>query len=441
MKARAGVVGPRDMVKTICEIAEEYDEQLTTVPFEYMHAEEATEIVRKNQQAVDFWIFAGPALHTFVSKSGSRQPFFYLKLDGSSLQKTLLEIGYKDHLSLSRMSIDLLKERDVYETYHELDIPYNDIYFHELEYDTPLDKLLTFHQELYASGKVDICVTGLHFVYEQLKLQGIPVYKVTPTRVNIRETLLSAIEKWTTHQFRKSQIAVLLIEVDKIKQRTNSSATISYDAHRINLELQTAVLDYAESISGSFVNLGLGSFIIFSTRGFSKDTGQHVQYLLESMALVTDLPANIGVGYGDTALKAEENARVALHHAQNFEPFCAFLVDDRDNITGPLKQEENISFSYRTEDREISDRLKESGVTITTFNKILAVQKRTSNHSVTTNLLADWLKMTPRNARRILTGLVEQGLAQVIGEEAPSSKGRPRKIYRVVVDTNSDNNK
>jgi len=250
----------------------------------------------------------------------------------------------------------------------------------------------------------------------------------------VRETLLSAIEKWATHQFKRSQIAVVLIEVEKIEQNINTSATVSYDAHRINLELQSAILDYAESISGSFVNLGLGSFIIFSTRGFSRVTGQHIQVLLDSMSLVTDLPANVGIGYGDTALKAEENARVALHHAQSYEPYCAFLVDDRENITGPLKQEENISFSYRTEDKEISNRLKDSGVTITTFNKILSVQRKTGNHSVTTNLLADWLKMTPRNARRILTGLVEQGLAEVIGEEAPASKGRPRKIYRVTTE-------
>ncbi|VEF47200.1 putative transcriptional regulator [Bacillus freudenreichii] len=436
MKARAGIVGPKDLVNTMKEIATEFDEQLITVPFEYLHAMEATEIVRNNQQSVDFWIFAGPALHTFVQKSGSQQPFYYLNLDGASLQKTLLEISYKDNMSLSRMSIDLLKERDVSETYRELRIPYKDIYVYEYEYDTPLDKLLSFHQDLYMKKKVDICVTCLHFIYEKLRQQGIPVYRVTPTRVNIRETFLSAIERWTTHQFKKSQIAVVLIEIQKIEQNRNSSTTISYDAHRTNLELQTAILDYAESISGSFVNLGLGSFIIFSTRGFSRETGQHIQVLLDSISLVTDLPANIGIGYGDTALKAEENARVALHHAQNYEAYCAFLVDDRDNITGPLRQEENISFSYRTEDKEISNKLKDSGVTITTFNKILSVQRRTGNHSVTTNLLADWLKMTPRNARRILTGLVEQGLAEIIGEEAPASKGRPRKIYRVTAEVN-----
>ncbi|MEM5591273.1 hypothetical protein AAHH67_05140 [Niallia circulans] len=39
--------------------------------------------------------------------------------------------------------------------------------------------------------------------------------------------------------------------------------------------------------------------------------------------------------------------------------------------------------------------------------------------------------MTPRNARRILTNLKEQGLAKIIGEEVPLTRGRPRKIYQI----------
>ncbi len=111
--------------------------------------------------------------------------------------------------------------------------------------------------------------------------------------------------------------------------------------------------------------------------------------------------------------------------------FVSFLVDDRGIIEGPLKEQESISFGYRTENKEISEKLKQCGVTITTLNKILSVQKRTGNHSITASILAEWLKMTPRNARRILNGLVEQEIAEIIGEEAPTAKGRPRKIYRV----------
>lgn len=285
-----------------------------------------------------------------------------------------MEVGYKDSKSLNRMSIDLLKESDVYETYHDLGISYEDIHVHEYLHDTSLQDLLSFHQKLFKEGQVDICITCLYFVYEQLKLQGIPVYRVTPTRSNIRETLKTAIQKWETLHFKQSQIAAIFIKVENMDTNMNHH-TISYDLHRLNLKVQDAVLNFSESIFGTFVPLGVGTFVVFSTRGSIKETGQQIGDLLEKLALISELPSNVGIGYGETALAAEENARLALNHAQNYDSFCAFLVDDRGIIEGPLKEQESISFGYRTENKEISEKLKQCGVTITTLNKILSVQK------------------------------------------------------------------
>ncbi|WP_257350971.1 hypothetical protein [Pseudalkalibacillus decolorationis] len=433
MKIRAGIVGPSDSVHLIGDIAKEYSDRLLPVPFVYQNTEEATSIMQQNQSSVDLWVFAGPALYNPAQKSGSKQPFYYLRLDAASLTKTLAEIGYKGGFSLERMSIDMLTERDVYETYRDLNIPSEQVYVHEYSHDTPIEDLLSFHITLFKRGKVDICVTCLYSIYEELVSQGITAYWVSPTRSNIRETLSTAIQQWETMHFKQSQIAALLVKVEKMEKKTDYNM-VSYDLHRLNLEIQSAVISFSESISGSFMTLGVGTFIIFSTRGSIQETGMQVGSLLETLALITESPSNVGIGYGETALAAEENARLALNHAQNYDAFCAFLVDAGGTIEGPLKEEEIISFGYRTENKEISEKLKQCGVTITTFNKILSVQKRMGSHSITASNIAEWLKMTPRNARRILNSLVEEGIAEIIGEEAPTSKGRPRKIYRVKTD-------
>ncbi|MCK9911031.1 hypothetical protein MXD81_17915, partial [Microbacteriaceae bacterium K1510] len=57
--------------------------------------------------------------------------------------------------------------------------------------------------------------------------------------------------------------------------------------------------------------------------------------------------------------------------------------------------------------------------------------KNIGQHSISAANIAEWLGMTERNARRILGDLAEYGLAEIIGEEAPASRGRPRKIYRI----------
>ncbi|WHX98707.1 hypothetical protein [Neobacillus sp. DY30] len=430
MKPRVGIIGPDDSVQLISEIAMEYSDHIQPVPFIYSNTNEASDLIQKNQQAVDLWILAGPALYNSFLESGVNQPFFLLKLDGASLTKTLVEIGYNDKKALESISIDMLTERDVYETYNDLYISSNQVYVQEYTHETPLESLLTFHQNLYQKGKVELCITCLRSIYDQLRLENIPAYRVTPTRSNIRETLSTAIQQWETMHFKQSQIAAILVKIQGIEKKDDHHM-VSYELHRLILDIQAAILNFAESISGSFITIGTGAFVIFSTRGSVQETEKPIGSLLEELSLISDLPSNIGIGYGDTALSAEENARLALNHAQNYDSFCAFLVDNNGSIEGPLEEKEVITFKYRTENKEISDKLKHSGITITTFNKILSVQKRVGNGTITATQIADTLKMTPRNARRILTGLLDQGIAEIIGDEAPTSKGRPRKIYRV----------
>lgn len=430
MKPKAGIVGPKDSVKLINEIASEYNQTLDIASFTYKKTDETVNILKKNKDIIDLWLFAGPALYNPAKKSGVKQPFYYLKLDGASLTKTLVEIIYKDKKNIERVSIDMLTKRDVYETYRDLNVPAGEVYVHEYSNDTPIEDLLNFHLEQFHNGKVDICITCLYSIYEELRAKGIPAYWLSPIRANIRDTLKTAIQQWETNHFKQSQIAALLISVAELENKGDNHA-VPYDLHRLNLKVQSAIINFSELISGSFMNLGNGKYIIFSTRGSLSEHQHQINGLLERLTLITTLPSNVGIGFSDTALGAEENAWIALNHAQSYDDFCAFLVENNGTVEGPLKSKENITFKYRTENKEVINKLKNSGVTISTYNKLLSVQSRMNNKSLTANEIADWLKMTPRNARRILTGLLEQGIAEKIGEESPGSKGRPRAIYKI----------
>lgn len=414
----------------IWRIAQEFQDKMDFIPFIYEHADETSAIVKRNEMTTDIWIFSGLNPYTLARESISQRLLFYPHLDGASLMKVLLEIGYKQRLNLEQISIDMLPQRDVYEIYDDLDIAHDNVYVSEHTGYTRPENYVNFHYNLYKERKVEVCITCLRSVYEILTNMGIPVYRVTPTQTNIRHTLRTAFQQWETQHFKQSQIVAMLIKTTNTENTDNKRA-VSYDLHRMNLDLQAAVVDYAESITGSFVSVGIGTFMIFSTRGSLEREGSHGISLLEKLALITDQPSNIGIGYGETSLAAEENARLALHHAENFSEFCAFLVDSNGTVEGPLEDEQRIKFAYRTEDKIIHDKLRQAGVTITTFNKILSVQGNMGRQSITASDVADWLKMTRRNAQRILTSLLEQGLVEIIGEEAPVVRGRPRKIYKI----------
>lgn len=433
MKIRVGAVGPEDSVNVISEIAREFSDDLVIIPFMYSNVEETAEIVQKGESQVDVWMFSGQAPYAIAQANQLTKKAFFPQLNGSSLTKVLLTIGYMERRNLEHLSFDTLPEKDLSETFLELGLPNNGLKLYSYSGYKPTKELVSFHSNLFHNHVVDACVTCLNSVYVELKQLGIPAYRITPTRMIIRQTLNLARQKGETLHLRKSQIAVQLVQIGNMEKLMTDNGA-SYKVHRLNLQLQEAILDYTEAIAGSFVSIGNGKFIIFSTRGSVEHPHTHPAILMEQISLITDLTTNIGIGFGDTSLAAEQNAQLALIHAKNYGPFYCFIVDNNGSVEGPLLQSDSIVFQYRTENKQISDKLQKAGVTISTYNKILSVQKNISQNSVTSAGIAERLKMTQRNANRILNDLEKQGLATIIGEESPVSRGRPRKVYRILND-------
>lgn len=430
MIARVGAVGPKDSIELICEIGKEFNEHMTILPLIYHDIQETPRIVLEQEGQIDIWIFSGQAPYSLAKEHLANEKVLFPQLNGSSLTKVLMEIVYRDRLPVDRVSFDTFHLHHLQETCNELDLPFSE--FHLLSYPgyKPTQDLVSFHSALYREGKVDACATCISAVYEELRAVNIPVYRITPNRMSIRSMLNLARTTGESLHFKKSQIAVMTIEVNGLEKLIGENKS-SYDVSKLHLRLQDTILDYVEKVSGAFISTGNGKYMIFSTRGaLEGNPDAHASSLLERLSVVTDRQTNIGIGYGVTALAAERNARLALLHAQKMGS-CAILVDDEGRIEGPLQRPDSISFTYRTDDAQMSELLKKAGVAITTFAKLLAVQKHLGKNSISAPEIAEMLGMTTRNARRILTDLEQHGLAEVIGEEAPTNRGRPRKIYRI----------
>jgi hypothetical protein len=431
MKTKLGIVGPRDSVNLICELARDFDDQVIIIPYIYTHVDETVGIVQDGENEVDVWLFSGQVPYAIANEQKLSHKSFYPQLNGSSLAKVLLDISYKDQKKLDRISLDTVPSDEIYETFNELHLPTEGLHLLPYTGYKPLNEIIAFHFDLYNKQKVDVCVTYIHSVYKELKERGVPVYRITPTRMIIRQTIQSACQEGETLHFKKSQISVFIIQIYDMNKLIGENET-SYKIHRLNLKLQELILDYTESIFASFVSLGNGKFIIFSTRGsFENQLKYHPSLLIEKIIFMTELSTNIGIGYGTTSLGAEQNAHLALYHAKNHGENCTILVNENGSIEGPLQKPNSVTYDYRTENKEISDKLKKAGVNISTFNKILYIQKQLDKSTISAANVAEWLGMTQRNARRILSDLEKQGLAQEIGEETPSTRGRPRKVYQV----------
>lgn len=434
-KFKVGIVGPKDSVDLISDVARDFSDQMTTIPFDYETVDDIIDIVN-HEHEVDVWLFSGQVPYTIAKEQGIRKQAFFPQLTGSSLTKSLLEIGYRDQRRLKNISFDTIPEHDIHETFKELGLEIDNVHILSYEGYRSIDELVSFHERLFRQGEVDVCVTCVRSVYENLKRLGVPVYRITPTRMSIRQCLTLVNQQGKTLQFQRAQIAILLIQVQQgVQQDPLSDETVSYSVHRQNLKLQEVVLNYTERISGTFVYQGNGRFIIISTRGSIEESREvHPTSLLEDLFIITDSPTNIGVGYGTTAWQAEQNAQLALLHAKNYDEYCVFQVDENGVIEGPLQREDSIEFEFKTETKELRNQLRKAGVSVKALSKVLAVQQKLGKDSITAVDIAKWLKMSTRNARRILYSLERIKLAEIVGEEAPTERGRPRKLYRITVD-------
>jgi hypothetical protein len=430
MNIKVGVLGAKDTVDLMMDIAKANYNDLSFSYFTYNNHADISEILSKHRSMIDVWIFSGQVPYAIAKEANLiDNNAFHLELNGSSLFKTFLEMTYTDHLKLERISFDTIAENAIFETLGELNLPLEDIYINSYKgYKSP-QELIDFHFSLYQQNKVRICVTCIRSVYEELKKRNVPVYRIIPTRVAIHQAIRRSRQQGETLHFKRSQIAVQIIQVEDMNNIISEN-TFSYEVYRLDLKLQEAILEYSEAIFGSLLPLGRGNFIIFSTRGLLEDsTVYHPNTLLDNLRLITDQPVNIGIGYGQNALAAEQNARLGLTHAKNQGGNRVVLVDEYGYMEGPLKRPQSIGFRFRTEDKDISEKLTKAGINISTFNKFLAIQDKIG--PVSSVNISELLGMTPRNARRILSNLEQHGMAEIVGEEAPTGKGRPRKIYKI----------
>ncbi|MBM7714701.1 hypothetical protein JOC94_001673 [Bacillus thermophilus] len=431
MKNRIGIVGPQDSVDLILEVAQEFHDRITQVPFVYTHSEEAKDIVLDHKDKIDVWFFSGQAPYAIAEPYIKSKSGFYPSLTGFSLTKVLLDISYRDQKSLDRLSFDTIPASEVMETFSELHLQTKSLELFPYSGYKPSEELFQYHYDLYKQNKVDCCITGIHSVYKKLNELGVPSYRLIPTKMDIRDKMLIATQRSEIMQFQSSQISILILQIHEMSHLISKS-NVSFDAHRLSLKLQEIVIEFAEKIQGSFIQQGIEKFIIFSTRGTLEDqSNQSIFDLLEKIKLITNLPANLGIGYGITVVDAEQNAYLALNHANQYDKNTIMLVDEKGVVNGPLFDKNSISFTRRIHDSEVVDKLQLAGVNVSTYTKVLAVQEKLRNGSLSAHELAKWLGMTQRNARRILSDLEKHGLAQIVGEEVPGTRGRPRRIFKV----------
>lgn len=429
---RVGIIGPEGSVKRITGLAKRFAQEIEFLSFIYEEPRETGKIIREHDREVDSWLCSGHIPYGFaLAELGSAERIEYIWVTESSFYKSLLDLTYSQVRPVRRISIDMPENEGlVDDALSQIEQGGLELHTRTYELDADTEDLLHFHLSLWQEGRTEGAVTCFPNVAAGLKARGVHALTVSPSSLEIIQSLRLFTEKVRTSYFKDTQIGVEIIELedfDRIADKLNNSYQLQY----LELKLKEELIQLCERLDGSFMEKGGGKYVIFSTRGAIERELKLLSDTVDYLAAKADTRVAVGIGYGKTVFSAETNAQRALIQSKLKADRQIVIIREDGVIVEAADQEDKLSYSIRNDDREISDRLQNSNLSVKTFNKVAALARRMEWESFTAKELADQLQMTERNARRIMTELSEAGLADSSGEEAQGARGRPTKRYRL----------
>lgn len=441
-----GIVGPHDLVERVMLMGH----GPTPVPSRlvaaaYRDEQEAADKVVRLGAGVDVCLFASPVPYDFARKAGVlTMPATYVPLNGAALQGALLRASLDDRYDPSKVSIDVLGRAEVEEAYSEISLPTDHVHLRE-EAAGP-GTLAAFHERLWRRNATSVALTCVHATAERLELAGVPTLRVRPTGAAIRSSLQTAALLGAHHRLEESQLVVVLVDVPTLRE-TPRRVTPRYWRDELKLALHRVLLQEAHRMSASVWPLDDHSYLVTATRGSvtALTDGFRTPPFVERVREELGLAIEVGIGMGRTAQEAENHARAALARSQTSQRAQGFALDrdgralvpaprqpPRTGTTGPAQPQakpKGLEILAR-----LADKLGDSDHSGGGGSAADAARGEGQPLIVDAENAGKMLGVTPRTARRLLRTLVEEGLAWPLPPNRTPQPGRPRQLYRLIVE-------
>lgn len=427
---KVGVVGPIKSVERILEVAKEFPENLSFVPFIYHTATETIDIIKENYDGFEYFLFSGPIPYEIAKQTKQNtNKFFYIHLLETGFYKALLQLMVSTKKEIRCVSIDIIDTSNVIDiSLNQLSVPLNDMMVKTFDAHINYNELYEYHLRLYKENKVDAVLTCYPEVMELLKKDNIPAEWISTTKLATKQVIQSIEQRSQISYFKRTQIGVCMIDVDT-KMYEEQSEQLSYDIQFATLKMNEGLLALSRDMNGSFFEMGDGKYMIFSSRGEILDNLSFLNETITRLKKSWKREIFAGIGFGDSALKAELNARKAIYKTEVENKEIVMIDNSGDMMNGPM---ENIHTSSTiSDDTRLFNTLKDKNISIQSFERVRDIVHIKKWSQFTSNDIALELNMSNRNAQRLLQSFKEAEIIEPVGEEKISKKGRPRLLYKM----------
>lgn len=383
----------------------------------YEKPQEAAELI-KQIKPCDVVFLSGTLPYLFSRKHHDQLPIpvLYMAQDEMTVSSTLLAALYHKKISLERISIDLFDASIVKNVLDAVDIETSPIHVRDYEqilkqepYD--FDELVAFHRSLWINGEIDLAITSVHVVYDQLVVLGVPAIRMADPKTSILRGLLDAKAKSEYMRSLSSQIAVGYV-----------SFSLKPDEG-----LQKKIDDFAHDIFATVQQLTDMMYVFYSTRGDIQNLKPELLHHLVSHSQ----KISVGFGYGATMKEAEKNGMIALSFAEkNATELCCYILTEDKELLGPFPQSQK-QHKLATDHPDLYSIAQKAKLSPANLSKLIEFARESQLQHFTSADLAEYLQVTRRTAERIIKKLADHDYIVVVGEEMTYQQGRPRSLYQL----------
>ncbi len=386
----------------------------------YRDEQEAPDKVTRLGAGVDACLFASPIPYDLARRSGAlTMPATYVQLGGAALIAALGRAVMDERIDPRRVSVDVLSRADVEEAYADLGLPSGGV--HSRDEPGATGTITAFHERLARQGSTTGALTCLPAVAERLQAADVPVVRVRPTSAAVRTALHTAALLGAHHRLEESQLTVVLVEVPTLREPVRRAAPRHW-RDELRLSLHRLLVQEANRINATVTAIDDHSYMVTATRG-SVATATEGFRVLPFAARVRDelgLAVEVGVGMGRTTHDAEAHARAALARTQTGKQVQGFAVDREGRALVPAPRTPLHGGTAKPKGVEVLARL--------------AAKLENGDTVVDAEGAGKMLGVTSRTARRLLRTLVDEGLAWPLPPNRTPQPGRPRQLYRLIVE-------
>ncbi|MBY0122928.1 HTH domain-containing protein [Bacillus sp. S/N-304-OC-R1] len=416
MQIRIAVISSAEFFERIQSVSDQVP-NIELESYIYQKPQEASELI-KQIKPCDVVFLSGTLPYLFSKKHHEQLPIpvVYMAQDEMTVASSLLAALYHKKITLDRISIDLFDSSIVSNVLDAVDIDTSPI--HIINYDAIIQKepydfeqLVSFHLSLWKQGEIDLAITSVHLVYDQLVQKGVPTLRMADPKTALIRGLQDAKAKAEYVKSQASQVAVGYLSFSTV----------------LDEDQMKKVQAFAHEMYATVQQLNDHQFILYSTRGDIETLKPSVldDLLSKSQKIAA------GFGYGTTMKDADKNALIALSFAEkNPDDICCYILTEVKDLLGPFPQTHNQQ-KLVNDHPDLYLIAQKAKLSPANLSKIIDFAKDNQMNHFTSADLADYLQVTRRSAERIIKKLSDHGYIHIVGEEMTYQQGRPRSLYQL----------